>query len=118
MEIRELVGRYLNWTDRYVAPRPRCVVQSHWEAVQQLAKKIEAGDDLTPPLSDDIGRLGYVPPKSPRRNEARRRGVERIEPLPPKWLLGHLIRAASRFGGMAGFSVLAAQRLSSKSNLN
>jgi hypothetical protein len=85
--IRELLGRYVNWADRYVAPRPRRVVtwggflrhgspQSHWEAVQHLAKKIEAGDDLTPFLSDDIGRLGYVPPKRPKRKEAERRGVE------------------------------------------
>ena len=30
------------------------------EAVHDLAEKIEAGDDLTPFLSDDVRRFGYV----------------------------------------------------------
>lgn len=75
MSARELLGRYVNWADRYVMPRPRRVVtwegflrhgspQSHREAVYDLAKKIEVGDDLRPLLSDRIGRFGYVPAKA------------------------------------------------------
>lgn len=87
MGIGELLGRYVNWADRFVARRPRRVItwegfertgspQSHREAVEHLANKIEAGDDMTPFLSDDISRLGYVRPKNPSRKEAKRRGVE------------------------------------------
>ncbi|HEV3236123.1 MAG TPA: hypothetical protein VGZ25_03990 [Gemmataceae bacterium] len=83
MSVSELLGRYVNWADRYVAPRPRRVVtwegflrhglpQLHREAVYDLAKKIEAGDDLTPFLSDRI-RFGYMPSK---RKNTKRRGVE------------------------------------------
>ena len=83
MGIRELLGRYVNWADRYVTPRRRRVVtwegflrhrspHSHWEAVQHLAKKIEAGDDLMPFLSEDIDRFGYVRPKVIKRP----RGIE------------------------------------------
>jgi hypothetical protein len=80
MAVRELLGRYLNWADRYVAPRPRHVVtwegflrhgspQPHLEAVHDLAKKIEAGDDLKPFLSDRIDRFGYVRPKAHENNK-------------------------------------------------
>jgi hypothetical protein len=82
MGIRELLGRYVNWADRYVTPRRRRVVTwegflrngsppSHWEAVQHLAKKIEAGDDLMPFLSEDIDRFGYVRPKVIKRPRYR-----------------------------------------------
>lgn len=85
MSARELLGRYVNWADRFVMSRPRRVVtwegfawhgspQLHREAVYDLVKKIEAGDDLTPFLSDDIHRLGYVPPQP--RKHGKRRGVE------------------------------------------
>ena len=45
----------------------------HREAVYQLAKKIEAGDDLTPFLSDRIARFGYV---SSANKRSKSRGVE------------------------------------------
>lgn len=84
MRARELLGRYVNWADRYVMPRPRRVVfwegflrhgspLAHWEAVLHLVKKIEAGDDLTPFLSDRIRRFGYVPAKD---ENAKPRGIE------------------------------------------
>jgi hypothetical protein len=44
--------------------------------VQRLARKIEAGDDLTPFLSDDIRRFGYVPSKDAKRKKIKSRGVE------------------------------------------
>jgi hypothetical protein len=82
---RELVRCYVNWADRYVAPRPRRVVtwdgflrhgssQPHLKAVNYLAKKIEAGDDLKDFLSDRIHRFGYVRPMAHENN--RPRGVE------------------------------------------
>jgi hypothetical protein len=83
MEPRELLGRYINWADRYVAPRPRQVetwegflrhgsLEPHViEAVRDLAKMIEAGDDLTPFLSEDIRRSGYVRSKAQDNNKPR-----------------------------------------------
>jgi hypothetical protein len=79
MQARELLKHYLNWADRYVAPRPRVVTwdgflrhgssQPHLEALRDLAKKIEAGDDLTPLLSKRINRFGYVRPKAHKKNK-------------------------------------------------
>jgi hypothetical protein len=74
MKPRELLRWYVNWADRYIAPRPRRVLtwngflqhgsaQPHLEAVRYLAERIEAGEDLTPFLSRDIDRFGYVGPK-------------------------------------------------------
>jgi hypothetical protein len=82
----ELLGRYVNWADRFVTPRPRRVVtwegflrhgsaQAHWEAVLLLARKIERANDLTSFLSEDIHRLGYVPSER-KRKSTKRRGVE------------------------------------------
>jgi hypothetical protein len=84
MSTPELLVRYLNWADRHVAPRPRRVItwegfvrhgsaHLHREAVYDLAQKIDAGDDLTPFLSERISRFGYV---SPENNKRKRRGVE------------------------------------------
>ena len=84
MSTPELLVRYLNWADRYVAPRPRRVItwegfvrhgsaHLHREAVYGLAEKIEAGDDLTPYLSERISKFGYVSSKKTKR---RQRGVE------------------------------------------
>lgn len=84
MSARALLDRYVNWADRYVMPRPRRVItwegfvrhgsaQAHWEAVLQMAKRIEAGDDLTPFLSDQIGHFGYM---SAKRKNAKRHGIE------------------------------------------
>jgi hypothetical protein len=84
MATPELLVRYLNWADRYVAPRPRRVVtwdgflrhgsgHLHREAVYGLAKKVEAGEDLTPVLSDRISRFGYVS-RAPKKSRAR--GIE------------------------------------------
>jgi hypothetical protein len=81
----ELLSRYLNWADRFVAPRPRRVVTwdgirrhgaagLHWERVCALADEIEAGNDLTPYLSDRLGRSGYV--RAPKGGKQRPHGVE------------------------------------------
>ena len=81
MEPQELLARYLNWADRFVASRPRHIVrlkgflrhgspQPHVLAVNDLIKKIEKGDDLTPFLSGRIHRFGYVRPTA-HRNKKR-----------------------------------------------
>jgi hypothetical protein len=83
----ELLRCYVNWADRHVAPRPRRVVtwdgflrhgsaQRHLDAVRELAKKIEAGLDLTPFLSEDIDRFGYIRPKV-----SKKRGAIQWEPV-------------------------------------
>jgi hypothetical protein len=82
MAPRELLRRYVNWADRYVAPRPRQAgtwegflrhgsPQPNLEAVRDLAQMIAAGDDLTPFLSDDIYRSGYVRPKAQDSDKPR-----------------------------------------------
>ena len=90
MGARELLGRYVNWADRFVPPRPRRVVtwegflrhgspRSHREAVYDLVKKIEAGDDLTPFLSDEIHRLWLCARQRREHQEARHRmGRQRL----------------------------------------
>jgi hypothetical protein len=45
----------------------------HREALYALAVKIEAGDDLTPYLSEKIHKFGYV---SPKKRKRKSRGVE------------------------------------------
>src|SRR2546430_17051436 len=81
MEPRELVGCYVNWADRYVAPRPRRVVtwdgflrhgspQPHLEAMHDLAKKIEAGDDFKSLLSDRHDPFGCSPPTTDNNTRA------------------------------------------------
>jgi hypothetical protein len=85
MGLTKLLSHYVNWADRYVAPRPRRVVtwdgflrhgstRPDWDAVRALAAKIEAGNDLKPYLSDKIDRYGYVRPKV--QGKDRPRGVE------------------------------------------
>jgi len=82
MGLTELLGHYVNWADRYVAPRPRRVVtwdgllrrgsaEPHRDAVRALVGKIEAGDDLKPFLSDRVDRFGYVRPKVYKNNKSR-----------------------------------------------
>ncbi len=71
MELRELLYHYVNWADRYIPPRPRRVVtwdgflrhgsaKQHWDTVLALVRKVEAGDDLKPFLSDRVDRFGYA----------------------------------------------------------
>jgi hypothetical protein len=76
--------RYLNWRDRLVPARPRAVMTwdtflgdnrtlDHWPAVTAHAARIAAGQDLTPYLSQDIARSGYV---RSRASSNKRPGVE------------------------------------------
>jgi hypothetical protein len=85
MNLIELLGRYVNWADRFIAPRPRRVStwegflrhgsgETHADAIWELAEKIEAGIDLKPFLSERVERFGYVRPKT--SENATRRGIE------------------------------------------
>jgi hypothetical protein len=71
MEVPELLRSFINWKDRFVPRRPRRVLtwppfledprtNLHREAVECLAAKVRAGEDLTPFLSDKIAKEGYV----------------------------------------------------------
>lgn len=79
----ELLVRYLNWADRFVAARPRRVVTwdgflhhgsgaLHMDQVHALATEVEAGSNLSPYLSEKSARDGYMRPSGKRK----RRGVE------------------------------------------
>ncbi len=80
-----LLSRYLNWADRFILVRPRTVcwwngflthgtVRHHLPAVRAMQKRIEAGEDLKPFLSDKIERYGYVRPQI--SIAGKRRGLE------------------------------------------
>lgn len=79
-----LLIHYLNWRDRIVPVRPRTVTtwdrflvdkrtSNHWAAVNAHVERIVAGEDLTPYLSQDIARSGYV---RSRASKGKRPGVE------------------------------------------
>jgi hypothetical protein len=85
MTLPSLLILFIGWRDRFIAPRPRKVltwdrflrddgVKQHFPAIQKLQCRIAAGEDLTPFLSKDIARYGYVRPKI--GNDGKRRGVE------------------------------------------
>jgi hypothetical protein len=80
-----LLGRYLNWADRFIPAHPRPVywwngflthglAKHHLPAVRAMQQRIAAGEDLTPFLSDKIERHGYVRPKIGL--SGKRRGLE------------------------------------------
>ena len=82
MSIPDLLSCHVNWQDRYVFPRPRKVAtwegflrhgspQKHLPAIYALARKIEAGENLRPFLSNDIDRYGYVRPKTNQNKRPR-----------------------------------------------
>ena len=52
----------------------RNIFEAHRKAIYDLAEKIEAGQDLTPFLSDRVHRYGYVGLKT--RTGKKRRGPE------------------------------------------
>ena len=81
MDLRKLLSVYINWADRFIAPRPRRVVTwdgflrhgtaaPHMDAVRALGERIERGNDLKPWLSDHISRFGYV------RRKTRSKGIK------------------------------------------
>lgn len=72
MRLNKLLASYIQWTDRFIAARPRQVFA--WDGFakhslpiwdqqkfQELIAKIEAGADLTPYLSKKV-QTGYVQP--------------------------------------------------------
>ena len=85
MGLSALLGRYVNWADRFVAPRPRRVItwdgflrhgsaQLHQVVLSALLAKIERGDNLKPYLSDRIERCGHLRSKPKKSSKAK--GVE------------------------------------------
>lgn len=85
MALPSLLIYFMNWRDRFIPPRARNVTtwerflrddrtREHWPAILKLQRRIEAGEDLTPFLSKDIVRYGYVRPK--KGKDGKQRGVE------------------------------------------
>lgn len=83
--LSSLLIDYMNWRDRFVPQRARNVTTWDkflcdpralriWPAIIKLAERITTGDDLTPFLSKDIKRYGYVRPKLTK--DGKRRGIE------------------------------------------
>jgi hypothetical protein len=83
--LSSLLIDHMNWRDRFVPKRARNVTTWDkflrdpralrvWPAIFKLAQRITAGDDLTPFLSKDIKRYGYVRPKLGK--DGKRRGIE------------------------------------------
>jgi hypothetical protein len=83
--LSSLLIDFMNWRDRFVSQRARNVTTWDkffrdpralrvWPAVIKLGQRIAAGDDLTPFLSKDIKRYGYVRPKLGK--DGKRRGIE------------------------------------------
>ena len=85
MSLPALLHIYMNWQDRFIPPRPREVGfwNGFWRhglgndlipAALRLQRRIAAGEDLTPFLSRDIKRYGYVRPRTD--NNGKRRGID------------------------------------------
>jgi hypothetical protein len=63
LRLRELLSVFFNWRNRFVSARPRTVHRSNElmaknrPEVEELAKKIEAGRDLSPHLSTGVQEI-------------------------------------------------------------
>lgn len=80
-----LLIKYMNWRDRFVPTRARNVTTwdgflrdprglASWPSIIALAQRITSGEDMTPYLSKNIVRYGYVRPKTGK--DGKRRGIE------------------------------------------
>jgi hypothetical protein len=100
MPMRDLLDIYMNWSHRFVPPRPRRIHQSkalqenpsasdpaHRPALATLIEKIRVGDVLTPHLSELVLR-GYQPtdPAKPKALSKHRD----LDLLLNDWLIHHL----------------------------
>lgn len=85
LSLPSLLINYMNWRDRFVPTRRRNVTTwenfmrdprtfTSWPAINDLARRIAAGEALTPFLSKDIKRFGYVRPRAGK--DGKRRGIE------------------------------------------
>ena len=85
LSLSSLAIKYMNWRDRFVPTRARNVTT--WDGflrdprrlafrptIDALAQRITSGQDLTPFLSTEIVKCGYVRPKT--RKDGKRRGIE------------------------------------------
>jgi hypothetical protein len=100
MPMRELLDIYVNWSHRFVPPRPRCIHQSkalqqnpiatdpaHRHALDALIEKIRVGDVLTPHLSDRV--LRGCEPAHPAKPKALSKRKD-LDLLLNDWLIHHL----------------------------
>ena len=117
MPMRELMDIYVNWTHRFILPRPRRIHQSkalqenplaadpaHRQALDALIEKIKVGEVLTPHLTDRVLR-GYEPadPSKPKALSKRKD----LDLLLNDWLIHHLhIGPALKSNGFFGGDLL------------
>ncbi len=85
LALPSLLINYMNWRDRFVPTRARNVTTwdgflrdprglASWQSIIALAQRITSGEDISPFLSKDIVRYGYVRPKTGK--DGKRRGIE------------------------------------------
>ena len=102
MAFPELIVRWLNWTRRFIPPRPRRVAFApgfwnhkallHIKPVQLLIQKIQTGTDLTPHLSPKPFRSSYHLKAKPAERINRWRDKDFAWP-------SHWVQRASVFKG-------------------
>jgi hypothetical protein len=114
MPMRDLMDIYVNWTHRFILPRPRRIHLSkalqenplaadpaNRQALDALIEKIRVGEILTPHLTDRVLR-GYEPadPSKPKALSKRKD----LDLLLNDWLIHHLhigptLKSNGFFGG-------------------
>lgn len=111
MPLRQLLGVYWTWRERFPAPRPRKVHRSRELAASQRAQqysselaelelKMTAGEDLTPHLSERV-ETAYMSEQQRSGAPRRRRDADRDRML-AAWGIHHL--HLSRAPGQGGFN--------------
>lgn len=100
MPLRQLLGIYWTWRGRFPAARPRAVhrsrelnaspkAQEHASELAELVRKIEAGEDLTPHLSDRVETAYISGQQRPSVQPANRRQADQDKML-AAWGIHHL----------------------------
>jgi hypothetical protein len=109
--LRELLGVYWTWRERFPSPRPRRAhrsreleadpaAQPHASELADLERKIKAGEDLTPHLSDRVA-TAYLSEQQRQNMPRRRRDADRDRML-AAWGIHHL--HLSNLQGRGGFN--------------
>ena len=111
MPLRELLGVYWTWRERFPSPRPRRgayrsreldadpAAQRYASELAELERKIRAGEDLTPHLSDRVA-TAYLSEQQ-RQKMPRSRDANRDRML-AAWGIHHL--HLSNIQGRGGFN--------------
>lgn len=112
MPLRELLGVYWTWRERFPEPRPRTVhrsqeldassqAQRYSAELTELERKMNAGEDLTPHLSERV-ETAYIPESERPVLHPRQRDADRDRML-NAWGIHHLHLSSTP--GRGGFNV-------------